>query len=223
MSTSRARGIGLLGAHVLGCAEQLAVHGEGDARCVVVGERLRDAEVDHLHLWRTVGGGADEDLRRLQVAVDDRLGLRMLDGVGGIGEQRHALADRRRARGAPLGDRRAVDELHDKAGAPARREPAVEHARDARVLHPRERLPLCVEAPQHGGGVHARLHDLDRDALLVRRAAQRLPDRAVAALADRRDEFIRTDPVARLLEGGGETRLQAAVFARCHGGEDSTR
>jgi hypothetical protein len=74
--------VGLLRAHVLEGADDLALLGERRARRVPLVQRARDAEVDDLRLRQAVAFG-DEDVRRLEVAVDEALVVRVL----------HALAD----------------------------------------------------------------------------------------------------------------------------------
>ena len=45
--------------------------------------QLRDAEVEQAH----VAGGRDQDVRRLEVAVDDQVGVRVADRVADLVEQ----------------------------------------------------------------------------------------------------------------------------------------
>jgi hypothetical protein len=61
----------------------------------------------------------------------------------------------------------------------------IEHARDVRVLHQRQRLPFLLEAAKHRPRVHARLDHLQRHALHEGLAPLRQPDRAKATLAKR--------------------------------------
>jgi len=76
---------------------------------------LGDAEVDHLGHGHAVGG-SDQDVRGLEVAVDDAFLVRVLDGVTDLDEEVQPLA-----RGAPVliavvGDLEAPHQFHDEVG-----------------------------------------------------------------------------------------------------------
>ena len=71
-------------------------------------EQLRDAEVEELHL----AVGRDEDVRRLEVAVDDEVLVRVADGVAHHLEEREPASSERLRVVAVAVDRLAVDELH---------------------------------------------------------------------------------------------------------------
>ncbi len=84
-----------------------------------------------------------------------------------------------RSRGAELvlvavvGDRHALDQLHDEVGPAGRRRAGVEHLGDVRVVHQRQGLPLGLEAGDDLARVHARLDDLERDLAPDRLASAR--------------------------------------------------
>ena len=63
-----------------------------------------------------------------------------------------------------LGDRHALDELHHEVRLPALGGATVVDARDAVVVHQRERLTLLLEARDDLAAVHAELDQLERDA-----------------------------------------------------------
>jgi hypothetical protein len=108
-------------------------------------------------------------------------------------EQIQPLTQRHIARIAELGDGLALDVLHGEVRSAARGQPAIEDLGDARMVHHRECLALLLEACHHGLGVHARLHDLERDALHERLPPLREPDGAEAAFAEARDQLVGAD------------------------------
>ena len=77
--------------------------------------RLGDAEVDHLgHRHAVVQ--RDEDVRRLDVAVDDALLMRVLDGVTDLDEQVEPVLGGELRLVAVVGDADAADQFHDEVG-----------------------------------------------------------------------------------------------------------
>ena len=103
---------------------------------------LGDAEVEQLD--RAVGG--DERVRRLEIAMDDEVLVRVLDAVADRGEEREALPHVEGPGVAVGGDRLAGDVLHCEVGPAVAGGAAVEEPRDVGVLEPREDLPLAQEA-----------------------------------------------------------------------------
>ncbi|MFO1008944.1 MAG: hypothetical protein U1F29_02655 [Planctomycetota bacterium] len=77
-------------------------------------------------------------------------------------EEPEALAQAELRLVAILRDRHALDELHRRSTA-RRGRAAVEHLRDVRVLHERQRLALRLEPHDDLARVHAELDDLERD------------------------------------------------------------
>src|SRR5690606_18439395 len=148
---------------------------------------LRDAEVEQLRLTRR----GHEDVRRLQVAMDDEVAVRVLDGVANPAEQldapphrnSHALAVRR--------DGFPVDVLHREVGTAVDVRAAVEEARDEGMFEPREDLTFAPEAREHRGIARAGPHDLQGDTLLeLAVGALRLVDDAHAAAPDLADDPV---------------------------------
>ena len=148
----------LLGADVVGRAEHLAVLG------VPTGvEGAGDAEVGELH--DTVG--PHEDVGRLDVTVHDASLVGDAERERGLAEDRANLARlERRALCEDLGQRLAVDELHDEEGQ-AVVLAVVEDRGDVGVQEAGGVHGLVTEAEGEEAlvvGVGA--HDLDRDAAL---------------------------------------------------------
>jgi len=175
----------LLGAHVLRRARVAVQAG-------VVGTRLRvvlprrhhgDAEVDQLH----DPAGFDEDVARLDVAVNQSLTM----GVGGrladAHEQFHPLSHGQVVGGGVGRDRACIrNQLHHQEGEPAGRargDPGGVEVGDARVPQARERLRLVFE-PLHGIGRHARAAKHLHGDEPLRPSLPRLVDAAHPAATD---------------------------------------
>ena len=69
------------------------------------------------------------------------------------------------------------------------------------MVHDSQRLPLELEAPQHGLAVHSKLDDLERDTPAHGFALLGQVDRAHAALAEHVEDPVRAD-LLRTLSGG---------------------
>ena len=163
VSTSRPLMPRLLGRHVQRRADHLGEAGEQRLVGQLLPDRLGHAEVDHLRPPASPSCSVDQDVGRLEVAVDDPLLVRVL----------HRLADRRRTApaaaaavswfwsqnsviGTPLTSSITKYGRPDVGGA------AVEHLGDVGMVHERQRLPLGLEAGDDLPRVHARLDDLQR-------------------------------------------------------------
>ena len=92
----------------------------------------------------------DQDVRRLEVAVDDALLVGVLDGLADGDEQLEPLPQRQLALVAVAGDRDALDQLHHEERAAVVGGAGVEHPGDVRVVHQRQRLPLGLEPGEDG-------------------------------------------------------------------------
>jgi hypothetical protein len=168
-----------------------------------------EAEVGHARL----AGGVDEDVRGLEVAVDDALGVRVRERLGDAREDAHALAEVEPLHG--VRERAAFDELHDEVGE------AVDVARvvdgdDARVAEARGGMGLAPEA-------------LDDLGLVLVRAAENLHgdgpvELAVAAAIDdghRAAPDLRLEDVRPQLSRGLSRHAGSIAFSatpRCGGG-----
>ena len=217
------RPLGLLRAHVLGGPDHRPVHREERLARRPDRGRLGDAEVDHLRV-RLAVVGRDEDVRRLDVAVDETLRVGVLDGVADLGEELEPRLDGQLVAVAVLRDRRARDEVHHEVGPSRRRRPRVDDARDVRVVHHREGLALQLEARHDLLRVHSRLQELHRDPADDRLLLLGEEDRAEAPLPDPLQEPVGPEPRPRALEEGppraggrrGDRRVGREA-ARCGG------
>ena len=145
----------LLGREVLGRSEHRA--GLRDLRRAGAG----DAEV------RDPGAAlaVDEDVLRLQVAMDDPVLVRELRAGEDLADDLERLADREPAADQVL-ERCALDVLH-RDEVPTVGLAAVVHADDVLVLHPRGRLGLAAEALDELGVLgEALVQELQRDPAL---------------------------------------------------------
>ena len=133
---------------------------------------------------------ADEDVRRLDVAVDDAAVVGDLEGAGDVGGDAGGLA---RGEGPVLAQDRgevlALDELHDDVRA-RRVFAEVEHGDDVRVAE-RRRGPRLVAEAREEVGVLAELgpQELDRHVALELRVARPV-DRGHAALAEQLEQAV---------------------------------
>ena len=188
----------LVRAHVLRRADEVVELGEqcflGEPRT----RRLGDAEVDHLR-DRLGVVQRDEHVRWLDVTVDDALLVRVLDGVADLHEQVQPLPHRELGLVTVLGDGDALDKLHHEVRPACLGGAGLQHRRDVRVIHHRQRLPLGLEPRDHLLGVHAELDDLQGDPASDRVLLLGHVHDAEAALADLLEDLVRADLCARPL------------------------
>jgi hypothetical protein len=199
----------LLGAHVLERADDRAHRGVHRPLGEPLVQRLGHAEVDDLrHGLRVLHG--DHHVGRLDVAVDDPLLVRVLDGVADGQEERQAVAHGQAHLVAIPGDGQPLDQLHHEVRQARLGGAGVEDARDVRVVHESERLALGLEAPQDFLRVHARLDELQRHAAADGLGLLRDPDGAHATLAEPLQEPIGSDASVRRLrfDDGSGRRLR---------------
>ena len=154
-------------------------------------EELRDAEVEELHEQRAVVAGREEDVGRLEVAVDDAGRVRLLEAA------RHLVADHHAGRDvealvaleAAL-EILAGEVLHDHVEADPGVGADVEHVDDVLALDLPEREGLTTEASDDELALLHRLVDqLDRD-LLAEIEMDRLADDAHAADAEHATHLV---------------------------------
>ena len=98
---------------------------------------------------------------------------------------------------AVVGDRHALDQLHDEVGSAASRLAGIEHLGDVRMVHERQGLALGLEAGDHLPGVHARLEDLEGHLTAHRLLLLGHEHQAEAAFADLLQQLVGTDDRAR--------------------------
>jgi hypothetical protein len=156
---------------------------------------LGHAEVDYLR-HRAIVLDLDQQVRRLDVAVDDALLVRVLHAFADLAEQLESLVRRQPVAVTVVGDRLAPHQLHREEGAAIAHRAGIEHPCDVRVVHHGQRLALGLESRQHLLGVHARLDQLQGDAAPDRLGLLGLPDLPHAALADQLDQAVGVAPAA---------------------------
>ena len=188
-------------------------------------EQLRDPEVEELHLPR----GRDEDVPRLDVAVDDEVLVRRIDCAADVDEQAQARRDVEPVAIAVRRDRQTVDVLHHEIRELSFGRTAVEQLRDVRMTQRGEDLPLGEEAPVELLGVGAVAQELDRD-LAAELAVDALGEvhHAHAAATELAHDAVRADaPVAQRLRGerrcrGGRRRSRIPAGDSCAASSAST-
>ena len=98
----------------------------------------------------TVPSGGDEDVLRLDVAVDDEVAMRVRDAGADLLEERNAFAHREPAVGAVPIDGHAVHVLHHEVEQVVGGRARIQQSRDVGMLEPREQLPLAQEPISQG-------------------------------------------------------------------------
>jgi hypothetical protein len=130
-------------------------------------ERLRDAEVEHFDERAAVGTPRDEQVRRLDVAMDERLAVCLGHRFARLQDVVDDLADRQRPALAKHREQIATFEiLHHDVRQPVGRAIGVEDANDVLGLEPHRRARLAQEAiDEIAARGHLAMQHLDRDAL----------------------------------------------------------
>ncbi|HEY7117587.1 MAG TPA: hypothetical protein VH475_13445 [Tepidisphaeraceae bacterium] len=188
----QAAGLGLLGAHVLrGSHHRPDPREKRLLRQDEVGG-LGDAEVDHLG-DRPAVDQRDQDVRGLDVAVDDALLVGVLDGLADGDEQLETLAGREPVVVAILCERDARDVLHREVRPPRIGDARIHGLGNVGMVQQRERLTLGVEARHDLARVHADLDQLDRDDPAYGLALLALVNHAHPAFAHPFEDAIRSD------------------------------
>ena len=168
------------------------------ACAVTVGELIastRDVPTGSIALARpksrtfTVPSGADLDVRRLQIAVDDVLLVRGVERVGDLLRDRQRLVERDRAARDPRRQVVAVDQFHDQGGEVRCLLEAVDR-RDVRMVESREHFGFALKAREaiRIAGHRGRQH-LDRHRPLQIAVGGAI-DLAHAAGTDLRGDFV---------------------------------
>ena len=133
----------------------------------------------------------------LDVAVDDEVAVRVVDGVADLPEEAQAFVDGRVPLVAEAVDGQPLDVLHDEVGEPVLGRPAVEQARDVWVVQGGENLALVAEAAEDEVRVHPALDELDGDAAAeLAVVALGHVDGAHPAAADLAHDLVGADPAA---------------------------
>ena len=203
---------GLLGAHVLQRADELAVLRERRPLGQRLPGRLGHAEVDDLGDRLVVVAG-HQHVRRLQIAMDDPLLVRVLHRVADRDEELQPLAQGQVVGIAILGDRHALDQLHDEVGPTALRRAGIEDLGDVRVVHHRQDLPFRFEPGDDPAAVHARLDDLQGDLAADGRICSAIQTVPMPALADLLEQLVAAghQGAGTFDQGNTDQRLLPAV------------
>ncbi len=166
-------------------------HGRAEGRLRI--ERFRDPEIEELR--GPVPG--DEDVGRLEVAVDDQRPMGGFHRLAHGQEKLEAVVDREALLVAIPVDRAALDVFHDDVGETVLGGPAVEQPGDVGVLQAGQDPPLGLESPQQTVAVAPQRKDLDRDRLIETAVgALGSVDRPHPAHGDPLLQAIRADPAA---------------------------
>ena len=152
----------LFGAHVLERSDELGVERMSTREGRIGTECLGHSEVDDLGDRLTVLRG-DEDVRRLQIAVQDPARVCMLDSATDLDEEPEPRVEVEAMPVAVGRDGRAVHELHREPRRAVGIGARIEHGGDVSVLESREGLALGFESAEHGAGVDSRADHLERD------------------------------------------------------------
>src|SRR5690606_22643200 len=139
----------LLGRHVAGSAEDRARLGLELIDLAVVAEGLGDPEVEHLHDRPGLAlDPGEEDVVRLEVAVDDALLVRLRERAEDRADDLDGLVDRRRPLALdPRRQQLSLQQLHrEEEVALALVLAEVEHPDRVRVDEQRHRFRFAVEA-----------------------------------------------------------------------------
>jgi hypothetical protein len=108
--------------------------------------------------------------------------------------------------------------LHDEVGAAlAGCHAAVEHLRHVGVVHDRQRLPLLLEAGEHGLGVHAGLDDLraTRWTIGSRRSASQTVPKPPSPIS--LQQLVGADEVALVFNLDSGPRERDCIVGGAHG------
>src|SRR5262249_43680551 len=108
---------GLLRAHVLDCADHLTELGKHGPLGELLSRGFGDAEVDDFGDWLAVVLG-HEDIRRLDVAMDDAFLMGVLDGMTDSTNELQPLAQGQMLLVAVIGNWHAFYKVHHEVGAP---------------------------------------------------------------------------------------------------------
>ena len=173
---------------VVTCSGATRVTSASAARCAPGHRELGDAEVEHLRL----PAAGHEDVRGLDVAVDDAAGMRGVEGVGDLDpELEHAVERQRPARDLVL-QRAAVEQFHDDELLALVLADVVDRA-DVRVVERRGDARLAAEPFERlGVGGEIGGQELQRD-LAAETNVLGAVDHAHAAGAEPLEDLVMAD------------------------------
>jgi hypothetical protein len=124
---------------------------------------LGDAEIDHLGYRHTVVQRY-EDVRGLDVTVNDALLMRMLDGLADLDEQVEPFLSGKVGLVAVFGELDAPDQFHDEERTARLGAAGIEHLGYVGMIHHGQGLSFRLEPRNDLLGVHSQLDDLERHA-----------------------------------------------------------
>ena len=198
--------LGLLGAHVGRRADELFHAGEEGVFGQAALSRFGDAEIDHLRRRHTVVQG-DENIRRLEVAVNDSFLMRMLHGKAHAGEKFEPRRHGQAVLVTEFRDGRAIHEFHDEVGPAGIGRASVKHAGDVRMIHHREGLTFRFETRDDLARVHAGFDYLERHVTAHGDFLLSEVNDAAATIADFAEDRVTADLVAGFFFGLGRRPL----------------
>jgi len=182
----------LLGAHVLGGPDNAALFREQGSFGQRLTDGLGDAEIDDLR-YRLAVLHSDQDVRRLEVPVDDALLMGVVDGQRYLAKEAKPLTDPQVVPIAVLVDREPGHELHDEVGAALLGASSVEDLGDIRVVHQCQGLLLGFEAADRVLRTNTLLDDLERYLPPHRLVLFREVDNAHTARAKTTQDLVGAD------------------------------
>ena len=153
--------------------------------------------------------GHEEDVVRLEVAVDDAFAVRGRQRRADLADDRHRLLERQRpAHAAAAPATRPARYSSTRYGVPSGSVLKSQHLDDVRVAEARCDLRLAPEARQHRRVGRAEQQHLDRHALARQPQVLRRPHGAHPALSEQPRDLVRlgdddAGPQARWLTAGG--------------------
>ncbi len=124
--------------------------------------QLADAEIDQFYLAVM----RDHDVRRLDVAMQDQVAVRVADRRANLQQQAHDLARSQRVLLAVRTNVTAFDQLGDQIRRAIPGNAAIEQHRDVGMVHASEQLLLALEAFGATGGQHQQREKFQRAVLL---------------------------------------------------------
>ena len=162
--------------------------------------RLGDAKINHLGHGHAVVH-RDQDVRGLDVPVNDAFLVRVLDGPANLNEQIQPLPGGKIVLVAVIGDLDAAHQFHDEIRPAGFRGAGVQHLGDVRMVHQCQRLPLGFKTGDDILGVHAQLDDFEGHQSANGFLLLGHIDHPAAAFTDLLEQFVMADPVANFLAG----------------------
>ena len=156
----------------------------------------------------------DENIRGLQVAMNEALLVRVLDGGTELNEQAHAFFGAEQVLIAMPRDRAASDQFHDEKRPAGFRGAGVENVRDVWVIHQRKGLALRFEARDYLTRVHPELDDLECHPPAHRFLLLGHEDDTTAAFTQTLQQAVATDPHPRTILARNTAFVPTGVASR---------